>query len=56
MSDFDKIVDDYSSAYLTEKGKAYAEGFRRGEDKAILFMIGNALVTLICITLYKLFM
>ena len=56
MSDFDKIIDDYSNAYLTDKGKAYAEGFRQGENKAALIIIGSACAVFIGITLYKLFM
>jgi len=56
MSDFDKIVDDYSNSYLTDKGKAYAEGFRRGENKAALIILSSAAVALIGVLLYKLFM
>jgi hypothetical protein len=56
MSDFDKIVDDYPDSYLTEKGKAYAEGFRRGEDKATLVILSSVAVALIGVLLYSLFM
>lgn len=56
MSDFDKIIDMYPGKYLTDKGKAYAEGFRHGEIKALLFAVANMLIVSICISLYKLFM
>lgn len=56
MSDFDKIIDMYPGKYLTDKGKAYAEGFRHGESKAAFIMIGGACAIFIGITLYKLFM
>ncbi|MDD2296890.1 MAG: hypothetical protein PHX79_03640 [Sphaerochaetaceae bacterium] len=56
MSDFDKIIDIYPDPYLTDKGKAYAEGFRHGESKALLFAVVSMLIASICISVYKLFM
>lgn len=56
MSDFDKIIDIYPGKYLTDLGKAYAEGFRHGESKALLFVITSMLIASIGISLYKLFM